>query len=241
MSGTDTPGDLALMQALDATWPPQRVWHDGPFLMRDGAGGGQRVSATFLKPGANPDEAIDLIHKMESPLFRVLEGDDDQARLLERAGLQRHDTTLFRVGPAADIATKPGPAKVFFGWPVLEAHRRVWAKGGIGPARIEVMQRAPGTKTALLGRLGDAPVATGFVAISGDIAMLHALEVLPEARRCGVGRTLTEAAADWAVSQGARWLGLAVTKANTGANALYEGLGLAHVGGYHYRTSKDHA
>ena len=38
-----TPDDLA--QVMEATWPPARMWQQGPFILRDGAGGGKRVAA----------------------------------------------------------------------------------------------------------------------------------------------------------------------------------------------------
>ncbi|NJS39630.1 MAG: GNAT family N-acetyltransferase, partial [Rhodobacteraceae bacterium] len=38
-----TPDTIAAV--MEATWPPAHHWQAGPFLMRDGAGGGKRVSA----------------------------------------------------------------------------------------------------------------------------------------------------------------------------------------------------
>ena len=43
-----TPEDLAAV--MEATWPAARVWREGPFLCRDGAGGGKRVSAASSTP-----------------------------------------------------------------------------------------------------------------------------------------------------------------------------------------------
>ena len=43
------------------------------------------------------------------------------------------------------------------------------------------------------------------------------------------------ASAFWARGQGARWLTLVATQANTAANTLYASLGMAVVGQYHYR------
>ena len=55
--------------------------------------------------------------------------------------------------------------------------RALWAEGGIGPARLAVMDRVTLPKTAILGRTGDRAAGVAFVAATGDCAMLHALEV----------------------------------------------------------------
>ena len=68
--------------------------------------------------------------------------------------------------------------------------------------------------------------------------MIHAIEVAPEHRRHGVGRNMLIKAAHWAQDQGATHLSLAVTRANTGANALYSFLGMTVVGNYHYRIKQ---
>jgi len=39
------PTTEKVMQVVEATWPPARQWDRGPWTIRDGAGGGQRVSA----------------------------------------------------------------------------------------------------------------------------------------------------------------------------------------------------
>ncbi|HDZ80969.1 MAG TPA: GNAT family N-acetyltransferase, partial [Roseobacter sp.] len=42
-----------------------------------------------------------------------------------------------------------------------------------------------------------------------------------------------------AQTQGAGHIAVLCTKANVGANRLYQSLGFAHVGDYHYRQSAD--
>jgi GNAT superfamily N-acetyltransferase len=115
----------------------------------------------------------------------------------------------------------------------------LWADGGIGAGRLAVMDRVCRPKTALLARSGDRPGAVAFVAVDGDIAMLHALEVSPAARRRGIGRRVMEAAASWAVANGANWLSVMVTKANLPANALYQSLCMQEVTTYHYRRATE--
>ncbi|MDG1293980.1 MAG: GNAT family N-acetyltransferase, partial [Planktomarina sp.] len=75
----------------------------------------------------------------------------------------------------------------------------------------------------------------GFLALDGDIAMLHAVEVLPSFRRTGVAKKLMAQAAKWAEDQGAKYMALMATRDNTAANNLYSSLGMRPVGHYHYR------
>lgn len=240
MSVTDADADDDLTQVLEATWPSVRAWRDGPLVQREGGGGGQRVSAATVVPGAATDDVVAKVATLAQPLVRIGPAEADVGQMLEdRLGLVRKDPTILMEAPAAVVAAPPGPAKVFTGWPLLEMHRRVWAKAGIGPGRLAVMERAPFPKTALLGREDDAPLAAGFVACHDGVAMMHALEVLPRIRRRGVGARMTRAAARWAVAQGASRFALAVTEANTGARALYTGLGLREVGRYHYLVGRN--
>ena len=84
-------------------------------------------------------------------------------------------------------------------------------------------------------------VGVAFVAIAKidgcGIAMIHAIEVAPEHRRKGGGGLLIRGAASFAAEQDAAWLALAVTEANAPARALYERLGIARAGSYHYRVA----
>jgi ribosomal protein S18 acetylase RimI-like enzyme len=59
--------------------------------------------------------------------------------------------------------------------------------------------------------------------------------VRPELRREGAGRALLAGAAQIALDHGAPTLALAVTEANEGARALYEGARMTEATRYHYR------
>ncbi|MGB0507397.1 MAG: GNAT family N-acetyltransferase, partial [Pikeienuella sp.] len=111
----------------------------------------------------------------------------------------------------------------------------IWAKGGIGPARIEVMRRVAGPKQWLMARIKDRPAAVGFVATAGEIAMIHAVETSQDMRRQGAGRMILQGAARFALDNGAKTLALAVTRANIPANSLYQSLGMTPATAYHYR------
>lgn len=238
------PDANALYDVIDGTWPAATEQREGPWLIRDGQGGGQRVSATVAKA---PFTAIDLpaaeaaMQALNQPrLFQIRQGDEALDQLLAENGYQVVDPVNLWVATVDDIATEfPPPVTAFQVWEPLAIQLDVWAKGGIGPDRIKVMHRAEGAKTALLGRLNDSPAGAGFVAIHNGIAMVHALEVLEHQRKQGMGRYFMRLAAFWARDNGASHLSVVCTQANKGANALYSSLGMSLAGQYHYRKHGD--
>lgn len=252
------PTAQVLRAAMEATWPPVRAWRQGAFLLREGQGGGSRVSAATLEeaepeglsegsPDGLEDGLEDGLARAEAAmrglgqaaLFQLRPGQEAFDALLGARGYAVKDPVVFYAMPCAPMAA---PAcEVYELWPPIAALREVWAEGGIDPARLAVMARAPGAKVALMGRAGDMPASAAFVAAHGPGAMLHALDVLPPARRRGLGRLMMLQASDWAARQGCAWLGLAVTEANAQANALYRGLGMQAISRYHYRIAGETA
>lgn len=228
-----TPETLA--RVMEATWPPASRHSLGPFTLRDGAGGGKRVSAASLD-GTFTEADLDAVEAaMPSPLMLVREGDTALDAALESRGWRVVDPVVAYAAPVATLTADLPPLAAFPHWPPLEISRSLWAEGGIGPARIAVMDRVQGPKAAILARLDDRPAGVGFVACEGTDAMLHALEVRAEQRRKGAGQALVQAAANWAAAQGAARLSLVVTRQNVAARALYTRLGMEVVGQYHYR------
>lgn len=226
-------GASACMAALAATWPAMRSWEQDGWTLRDGAGGGKRVSAASAGEGAH---AADLAALMPDGPLAMLR--PEQAALdadLAALGYSVLDPTLIYAAPVVDLAQKPPHVSLFDIWPPLAIMREIWATGGIGPARLAVMERAPGPKTALIARLSDRAVGCGFCSIHDRIAMLHAVEIAEAYRRQGAARTMLHGAAHWAQGHGADWLALAVTEANAPARTLYEAAGMRQVTKYHYR------
>lgn len=225
---------------LDATWPAAATRRAGPWLIREGQGGGKRVSAaTAAGDWTDGDIATAEAAQsaLEQPALFMLRPEDTalDAALAAR-GYEIVDPVTVYAGPAAPIAAEvPPPISIFTIWPPLEILRDLWAEGGIGPARIAVMERALGPRTAVLGRINDRAAGAAFAAIHDGAAMLHALYVPPEHRRQDVARRIVRGAAIWATEQGADDLCVVVTDANAPANALYRSLGMRAVGRYHYR------
>ncbi len=229
-----------LYDVTHATWPAKSARDLDGITLRKGLGGGSRVSAATADAQVTQqalEQAEAAMRAMgQTPLFMIREGDDALDAALAGRGYAVKDKVWLYAIPAAALTKTPlPPVTTFRVWPPLQIAQDIWAEGGIGPARIDVMRRVDGSKTALLGRTSDAPAAAGFVAMHGDVAMLHALEVRSEHRRKNMGAQMTRAAAFWAVENGGTYLSLIVTQANTGANALYQSLGLRRVGQYHYR------
>jgi GNAT superfamily N-acetyltransferase len=224
-----------LSEVMDATWPPARAWRAGPFTLRDGAGGGKRVSAASCD-GDWTESDLATLEEMAEPLVLIRPADAALDAALAARGWRVVDPVVVYAASVADLMADLPPLAAFPHWPPLAIARSLWEDGGIGPQRLAVMGRVSGPKAAILARDGDRPAGVAFVACHGAEAMVHALEVRLSCRRRGIGATLLHAAAAWAAEAGAKRLSLAVTERNTAARALYARLGMQVVGQYHYRV-----
>jgi len=239
-----TPDIHALYAVTEATWPPARHEAIGPVTIREGRGGGKRVSAATVA-GAVTETDLDRAEAAmralgQAPLFQLREGQGALDAMLEARGYRTVDPVNLHVAPVAALTIAKLPrVTTFTVWEPLEIMRDIWAGGGIGPARVAVMERVEGPKTGLFGRLRDQPAAAGFVAVHDGVAMVHALEVQARHRRAGMGRLMMVQAAHWAAAQGARYLAVICTQGNAGANALYSAMGFSCVGTYHYRQKEE--
>lgn len=228
----------AMTALIDATWPAASRQTTGGWVIREGKGGGSRVSAaTLLRDDAQIGVAEAAMRDLgQTPLFMIRPGEAGLDGALEGRGYRIKDPTLFYTAPIAALATeRPPPVTCFAAWPPLAAQAEIWDAGGIDDARIDIMRRANGPKTAFLGRMNDTPAGAAFAAIHDGTVMLHAIEVPSALRRLGMARHLIRAAAFWGQDNGGVDLSLLVTRANQGANALYASLGMQAVEGYHYR------
>ncbi len=229
-----TPAVLA--EVMEATWPPASKRLLGPFCLRDGAGGGKRVSAASADGPWTDADLTAAETAMERPLFVIREGDDTLDAALADRGYALADPVVAYAAPISALVGEVPTLSAFPHWPPLQIVRSLWAEGGIGPARVAVMERVPGPKASLLARTADKPVGAAFVAMHKTEAMVHALEVGEHHRRKGAGATLLRAAANWAATKGALRLSLVVTERNLAARGLYARAGMEVVGYYHYRT-----
>lgn len=239
MSGTDP----RYYSVMEGTWPAAAYHHAGPWLLRDGQGGGKRVAAATAEAPVTAGDlpaAVDGLRLLgQPPLFLVRDGQAKLDKALEDAGYDIVDPVVVFSCPVEQLTDLAIPrVTVFTIWEPLWIMREIWAQGGICPARLAVMDRAAAPKTGLFARHSDKPAGVGFVAMHDRVAMVHALEILPHQRRLGLGAWVMRAAAHWAHEQGAHELTVMCTKANAAACALYTSLGMTAVGQYHYRALK---
>ncbi len=227
-----------LYDVIDRSWPAAAKTRVGAWAIREGQGGGQRVSAaTAEQTGGDIDQAEQAMRDLgQQPLFMIRKGDEDLDRRLAARGYAIKDPVQAWACPASLLTDKPIPrVTVFTIWEPLMIMNEIWAQAGIGSGRLAVMDRAAMPKTGLLGRLNEKPGGTAFAAVHRGVAMAHAIEVLPHQQRRGMGAWLLRAAAFWAVEQGADILSLISLETNEAANGLYASLGMQVVGQYHYR------
>lgn len=230
-----------LYDICEATWPPARAWQQDGWTLRDGAGGGKRVSAaTRATPGADVAKAETAMQEAgEALLFMIRKGEDDLDAELAARGYEIIDPVNLYTCPISHLTDTPIPRVTAFSiWEPLAIMEEIWAKGGIGPGRLAVMERAK-TKTGILARWNEQPAGTAFAAVHDGVCMVHAVEILPHQRRQGVAQWIMRKAAFWAEEHGAHTMSVLCTKANTAANALYQTLGMQIVGDYHYRIKED--
>ena len=234
--------DLArLYSAIGTTWPAAEQRQIGPVTIRRGLGGSSRVSAATADRTLTKDELQAAEKAMrdwdQSPRFMLRVGDEELDAQLAQGGYVKHDVTFVYVCNIDVLARKrPPPVSTFAVWPPLKVQHDIWETGGIGPSRLAVMDRAQAPKTTILGRIDDAPGGAAFVACDEEVAMVHAVETLPQHRRKGLAKHMMAAAAFWARDQGAKNLALLTTQANGAANPLYTSLQMDVVGSYHYRN-----
>ncbi|ARO13671.1 GCN5-related N-acetyltransferase [Ketogulonicigenium robustum] len=234
-----------MLDLMEPTWPPAARVQQGALVLRQGQGGGSRVSA--ITRAGTPRDALAALPEAETivrgwgqtPLYMLSDGDADDdalAALLQARGYQKTDAVFIFDGPLP-VAALPTDAalRLSYGWPADAAALAAWANDGrVGDARMAVMARAQGPKTVIALSDNGKPVGALFIAVHAGAAVLHALEVVPAARGRGYSHVLLGAASHWAATQGAQRMLLVVSKDNTPAVTLYLRHGLQAVGGYYY-------
>ncbi|MCA8869633.1 MAG: GNAT family N-acetyltransferase [Rhodobacteraceae bacterium] len=237
---TDAPDENRLLAAMDRTWTPLGIQRFGPWTLRRDNGGGKRVTAASTDSPVNAANIAEAEAEMlaigQNPLFRLSAENPALDADLTALGYRIVDPVLIYSIAAADLVwINPEPLDAIPCDEPLERMQEIWAAGGFPEPRIEVMRRTPGPKTYLFCRFRDKPAGAAFVAIDGEIAMLHALTVIPGLRRHGIGRRTLARAAIWALENQAKHLTLVTTADNQPAQKLFAGLGMQIAGRYHYR------
>lgn len=234
------PDEAGLLAVLEATWPPASVDEGAVpgWKLRDGAGGGKRVSSAASLGSRDFQAAAAAMREVgQAPLVQVPASDETLDAMLDAEGWEVVDPTILMIGEAGPLARLDDAVRIksVHARTRLVLAEEIWEEGGIDAARRAVMERCRLPKVTVLGRADTMITGVAFVAAHGDVAMIHAMEVRPDCRRQGAATSVLAGAARFALDQGCGWLALAVTEANAPARALYEKAGMETVGSYRYR------
>ena len=93
------------------------------------------------------------------------------------------------------------------------------------PAADIVLARREPNSTILIGRDGDAIVATAMVGHDGHRGWVYYVATDPDRRAKGYGRAIMNAAEDWLRAAGVAKLQLLVRPENSGVAAFYQSIG----------------
>ena len=96
-------------------------------------------------------------------------------------------------------------------------------------ADLALARRGPNS-TILIGRDGDAIVATVMVGHDGHRGWVYYVATDPDRRARGFGRAIMNAAEDWLRAAGIAKLQLLVRRENAKAGAFYQSIGYAEAG-----------
>ena len=228
------------LKFLEDTWPPEQVIHFDNWTIRISDGAGKRASAISLE-GTWEETSFrklkDLLRKLgKSEIFMIYQAGSLFEKKLNKLNYQVFDKSYIFEIPVTELTkSKPPPISMFSIWPPLHIQKELWNSNGIGWQRQSVMNRVSQIKTSILGRWSDNPVASAFIAKSGNVAFLHALVVDENFRQQGVARALMQHAGQWAEKHSCAKLMVVTTEANVAATSLYTSLEFQLVNKYHYR------
>ena len=107
------PDIETLYSVIDATWAPATMTETGPWTIREGQGGGQRVSATTANGAvseADLPQAEEAMRALgQTPLFMIRKGDDALDAMLAERGYKVVDPVNLWIGEAQPLADAAGP------------------------------------------------------------------------------------------------------------------------------------
>lgn len=231
------PTETELFDAIDATWAPFAFHTHQGWLIREGRGGGKRVSAATALSKTSDTNISSAVTMMQifgqDPLFMIRGSDIQLDHELETAGYSVIDPVVVLAGPTHSLRfeTPTNPCAIHQLTAPNEAAKTVWSEGGIGPARLDIMARVQGPKSILIAD----DMGVSFAAAHNGIALIHAVEVAVKHRRKGVANALMFHAIQWAKDQNCDWLSVLTVRENIPAIKLYENLGMKEAAAYHYR------
>lgn len=223
-------------------WPALDTRDVGGWRLRLSGGYTKRAnSINALGPDFSTDiEALEAPYRERGllPAWRLtpLAPPETETRLAER-GYRAIERSRLQVCPLhalfevdAEVAISPAPSPAW-----LEAFA---THSPVSPEHRETMQRmlqaiAQPAGFAFVQHEG-RPMAMAIGAVEGDHMGLFDVLVMPEARRQGLARRVTESLYAWAWEKGARFAYLQVVATNAAAMPLYAAQGFRTVYEYEY-------
>ncbi len=175
----------------------------------------------------------------QSPVWRLSPlAPPAMAALLAERGYRTIERSLLQVSPlhpgfatAPEVRVHPQPTPAW-----IEAF---CAHSPVRPEHRDTMRRMLAAIAAPAGfafvEEAGRPMAMAIGAVEGDHMGLFDVLVMPQARRRGLARKVTESLYAWAWAQGARFAYLQVVATNDAAMPLYAAQGFRTVYAYEYR------
>ena len=227
--------------ASETCWPPLNKKNIGPWVIREGAGGGNRVSSTTANDFFRKEDIFIAENHMQllnqKNIFQIREKDLELDNILDRLGYSLVDKTVVYGSKIAKMSSPCVPPMTAFNiWPPLRIMKDIWEIGGTTDSRISVMERCKVRKTAILGRIENKAAGCAFISEYKGIAILQALFVLPSYRRKGLARFLISESVKWVSYAESAYLAIMTDKYNKEARGLYDSLGMKIIDKYHYRV-----
>ena len=227
--------------ASETCWPPLNKKNIGPWVIREGEGGGNRVSSTTANDFFRKEDIFIAENHMQllnqKNIFQILGKDLELDNILDRLGYSLVDKTVVYGSKIAKMSSPCVPPMTAFNiWPPLRIMKDIWEIGGTTDSRISVMERCKVRKTAILGRIENKAAGCAFISEYKGIAILQALFVLPSYRRKGLARFLISESVKWVSYAESAYLALMTDKYNKEARGLYDSLGMKIIDKYHYRV-----
>ncbi|MER6156133.1 GNAT family N-acetyltransferase [Streptomyces sp. NPDC001868] len=228
-------------------WQPVERERLGEWELRAAAGFTRRANSVLPlgDPGMPLDEALTAVRGWYAarglPAFlQLATGAEGTQELLcaevEDRGWVRDVTAELWIGALAPVADRE-TAGVGLSRTADEAWLGRYQRKGLGEVALKVLGSGPSVWFATVpGAEGEGPAAIGRCVVDGRWAGFSAVEVDPAQRRRGLATTVMAALGRRALDEGASAGWLQVETDNSGARALYEGMGFAaHHSYHHYR------
>ncbi|MER5528211.1 GNAT family N-acetyltransferase [Streptomyces sp. NPDC002677] len=236
-----------LARVASRGWRPVESERLGEWELR-AAGGFTRRANSVLPlgdPGLPLDAALDAVGRWYGerglPAYvQTATGAEGTQELLcaelERRGWVREVSAELWTGALAPVADRAEKAGVVLSRSADEAWLARYQRKGVGEVALRVLGGGPSVWFATVPGEG-APAAIGRLVVDGRWAGFAAVEVDPAFRRRGLATEVMAALARRALEEGASAAWLQVEAENTGARAMYTGLGFgAHHAYHHYRA-----